>query len=161
MATAYIGLGSNLGDRAAQLDFAIAQLRTHPAIEALRCSAYYETAPVGPVQQGDFLNAVAEIETTLSPDELLELGQHIEREAGRTREIRWGPRTLDLDLLDYDQRSILSEKLTLPHPEAAKRAFVLVPWAELAPDCPLAGKTVSDWLGELDSSDIRPLKRAD
>ncbi len=155
MARAYIGLGSNLGDRGAQLDFALTQLSNATGVSSVRTSAYYETAPVGPIEQDDFLNAVAELETTLTPEELFSVLQNIEQLAGRTREVRWGPRTLDLDLLDYDGLAKQTATLTLPHPEAHRRAFVLAPWAELAPNHRLAGQSVTDWLANLGDTGVR------
>lgn len=154
MSTAFIGLGSNLGDRAAQIVFALEMLEKNPCITQVRSSSFYETTPVGPVTQDDFLNAVAEIETTLEPIQLLTCLLEIERAAGRTRDIRWGPRTLDLDLLAYDQVELQSKQLTLPHPEAAGRSFVLTPWAELAPDWRLSNRSIAEWLAELDSRGV-------
>lgn len=156
MTRAYLGLGSNLGDRAAALHTALDALRTTVGINALRASAFYETAPVGPIAQGDFLNAVAEIDTTLDPHALLLACQAIETAAGRERSVRWGPRTLDLDLLAHGNSVLAEPGLTLPHPEATRRAFVLVPWAELAPDFPLDGRPLRDWLAQTDSTGIRP-----
>ncbi|WP_309401062.1 2-amino-4-hydroxy-6-hydroxymethyldihydropteridine diphosphokinase [Cerasicoccus maritimus] len=155
MALAFIGLGSNLGDRAAALQFAVDAFRETKGVESVRCSTFYETTPVGPVPQGDFLNAVAAVETSLSPVTLLTLGQSIEQHAGRKRDIHWGPRTLDVDLLAYDRLKLSTKALTLPHPEAYHRAFVLAPWAELAPNFLLNGKAVAEWLAEVGNQGIR------
>lgn len=159
MARAFIGLGSNIGDRQAALDEALRQLKAIDGIKSVCCSNYYETAPVGGIQQGDFLNAVVAVETTLSPQVLLAHCQAIELRGGRQRVERWGPRTLDLDLLDYGQQVIQSDPLTLPHPEAAHRAFVLIPWAELDPEYLLAGKAIKQWLAEVGDAGVYRYER--
>lgn len=148
---AYIGLGSNMGDKKAFLDKAIERLN-NDYCKVLKVSEYIETAPVGEVPQDNFLNACAEVETVLPPYELLELLNEIEAEAGRVREIHWGPRTLDLDLLLYGNEVISTEKLTVPHIEMAKREFVLRPLAEIAPYAvhPLKCKRVAELLEELE-----------
>ena len=131
--TVYLGLGSNLGDRQGYLDKALEELGKDNAIKVKKVSTFIETEPYGPVEQPDYLNGVAEIETILDPDELLGVVHDIEQEAGRERIIHWGPRTLDLDILFYDDRVINTEHLTIPHPEIQKREFVLQPLAEIAP----------------------------
>ncbi|MGD6819109.1 2-amino-4-hydroxy-6-hydroxymethyldihydropteridine diphosphokinase [Metabacillus sp. 84] len=131
MNQAYLALGSNMGDRETYLLEAVKQLDEDPAIEVRKQSSIYETAPVGYTDQGSFLNMAVEIFTTCSPDELLDKTQHIEQMLGRTREIRWGPRTLDLDILLYNHENIETERLTVPHPRMAERAFVLVPLYEI------------------------------
>lgn len=131
--TVYLGLGSNLGDRRGYLDKALEELGKDNAIKVKKVSTFIETEPYGPVEQPDYLNGVAEIETILDPEELLGVVHDIEQEAGRERIIHWGPRTLDLDILFYDDRVINTEHLTIPHPEIQKREFVLQPLAEIAP----------------------------
>ncbi|HYE98178.1 MAG TPA: 2-amino-4-hydroxy-6-hydroxymethyldihydropteridine diphosphokinase [Planctomycetota bacterium] len=131
--TAYIGLGSNLGDRRAALDGALALL------EPLRVSRIVETAPWGKTDQPPFLNAVAEIRTDLEPRPLLDRLLDLERRFGRRRDVRWGPRTLDLDLLLYGDRRVSEEGLDVPHPRLAERRFVLEGLAELCPDRPVPG----------------------
>jgi 2-amino-4-hydroxy-6-hydroxymethyldihydropteridine diphosphokinase len=146
---ALIGLGSNLGDRKAQLDAAVAALAVAPGIELRTVSRYHETAPVGgPEGQGPYLNAAAAVETTLEPLELLRVLQEIERRAGRVRTVRWGPRTLDLDLLLFGDRVIATDALHVPHPLMAERLFVLAPLAEIAPGAvdPVTGRTVAELL---------------
>jgi 2-amino-4-hydroxy-6-hydroxymethyldihydropteridine diphosphokinase len=146
---ALIGLGSNLGDRKAQLDAAVAALAAARGIVVQAVSGYHETAPVGgPECQGDYLNAAAAVETTLEPLELLHVLQEIERRAGRVRTVRWGPRTLDLDLLLFGDRVIESDELQVPHPRMAERLFVLAPLAEIAPGAvdPVTGQTIADLL---------------
>ena len=130
---AYIGVGSNMGDKKGYLDFAVKKLKDSDICRVIKVSEYITTAPVGDVEQDDFLNACIALETVLSPEELLELLQAIENEAGRERTIHWGPRTLDLDLLLYDEAVIYTDDLIVPHPEMTKRRFVLEPLSEIAP----------------------------
>jgi 2-amino-4-hydroxy-6-hydroxymethyldihydropteridine diphosphokinase len=128
-----IGLGSNLGDSIAILTGAIDRLQAHPQIELIDRSSWYLTAPIGPPQP-DYINACVTIETSLAPLELLGILQAIEAEFGRVRQEVWGARTLDLDLLLYDDRILELPTLQIPHPHLCERAFVLVPLAEIAPD---------------------------
>ena len=134
MHEAIIALGSNLGDQVQSLKFAIEQLGIH----VLKQSQVFETDPVGgPENQGAYLNMVVVLETELDPYALMRWLHRIEAEAGRVREIHWGPRTLDLDLLFYDDVSIAGGELTVPHPRYAERRFVLAPLQEVAPQrCP-------------------------
>jgi 3-oxoacyl-[acyl-carrier protein] reductase len=132
--TAYIALGSNLGERRGNLDSALSQLRARPGVEVTRASTYHETDPVGgPAGQGKYLNAVAELRTTLSPTELLAMLLEIEAVLGRVRAERFGPRTLDLDLLLYGTEIVQTAELTVPHPRMHERMFVLAPLVEIAP----------------------------
>lgn len=131
---AYLGLGSNLGDSKEALAAAVRALRWMPRVNVVRVSAFYRTAPVGYENQPDFLNQVVEVQTGLGPRELLEQTQEIEREAGRARALRWGPRTLDIDILWYDDRHVSEQGLQIPHPRIEERRFVLEPWSELVPD---------------------------
>jgi len=128
---AFIGAGANLGDRCAMLRAAVARLRAAPGVKVLACSTVYETDPVGPLDQPAFLNAVVGIETSLSPEELLATLLEVERSLGRVRTIRWGPRTIDLDLLVFEGERRATESLHLPHPRTLERAFVTVPLREL------------------------------
>ncbi len=138
---AAIGLGSNLGDRAATLRSALTALGTDPAIDVVAVSAFQETEPVGVVDQPKFLNAAALLETTLSARELLDRLLAIERAHGRTRSgPRHGPRTLDLDLLLYGEETIDEPGLTVPHPRMHERRFVLDPLAELDPALEIPGR---------------------
>jgi len=145
-AVAYIALGSNLGDRRKAIRSALTELRELPGVEALRVSSIIETPPEGPAGQSDYLNAAAELRTTLSPQALLEAMLAIERRHGRNRakEQRCGPRTLDLDLLLHGDRVIQDDGLVVPHPRMHERLFVLQPLAEIAPRAfhPLLGQTV-------------------
>lgn len=147
---AFISLGSNLGDREAILRNALRRLSSFPGIEIRAVSRIRETDPVGVIDQPRFLNAVAELETRLDPESLLDRLQEVEREFHRTRERRWGPRTLDLDLLLYGGRVMETARLLLPHPRLKERRFVLEPLAELAADLvvPGSGRTVGQLLRE-------------
>jgi 2-amino-4-hydroxy-6-hydroxymethyldihydropteridine diphosphokinase len=135
----FIGLGSNLGDRAGWLQKALQKLSASPAIALVRASSIYETDPVGKIDQPAFLNQIVEVRTTLAPEELLDRLLHIEVELGRERRERWGPRIIDLDLLAYGNRQTRTNRLTLPHAELHRRRFVLAPWAEMAPEFEVAG----------------------
>ena len=142
---AFIAFGSNLGDRHAHLLAARERLCTTAGIDCLTASSLYESQPCGgPGGQGLYLNAVLEIATVLAPDALLQLLQTIEHDLGRVRSERWAERTIDLDLLLYDDLILQTETLTLPHPRLHERAFVLLPCAEIAPALlhPLYGRTI-------------------
>lgn len=131
----YIGLGSNLGAREKNITAALGALQTTREIDVLKVSSLYETKPEGgPPNQPKYINAVAHIRTVLSPERLLTVCQNIEGSLGRKRAVRWGPRTIDLDLLCYDDEIRVDPDLTLPHPLMHERAFVLKPLVEVAPD---------------------------
>ncbi|MGG0240924.1 2-amino-4-hydroxy-6-hydroxymethyldihydropteridine diphosphokinase [Bacillus rhizoplanae] len=127
----YIALGSNMDDRHTYLSQAIELLRKHPAIEVEDVSSVYETDPVGYTEQEQFLNLVIKVSTNLFPQELLMVTQKVENELGRKREIKWGPRTIDLDILLYNHENIEAENLVVPHPRMFERAFVVVPLMEI------------------------------
>jgi 2-amino-4-hydroxy-6-hydroxymethyldihydropteridine diphosphokinase len=135
---AHVGLGSNLGDRLANLQRAVEILAATDGVAFLRSSRVYETDPVGPPQP-DYLNAVIEVATSLLPDALLAACLRVENEMGRVRAERWGPRVIDLDLLTYGRQSIDEPGLTVPHPRMHERLFVLAPLLELEADPPLPG----------------------
>ncbi|MEC2427628.1 2-amino-4-hydroxy-6-hydroxymethyldihydropteridine diphosphokinase [Bacillus safensis] len=132
--TAYIALGSNIGKKETYLKEAVKKLHEHPEVQVELISSIYETAPVGYKNQDDFLNMAVKITTSLRPEELLSLTQKIEQELGRTREVRWGPRTADLDILLYNRENIETEQLVVPHPRMYERLFVLVPMSEICPE---------------------------
>lgn len=147
MNTAYVALGANLGDPAATVRAAFGALANLPDSRVSRSSSLYRTAPVGLADQPDFINAVAELQTTLAPEALLDALFDIEQRFGRIRADKNGPRTLDLDLLLYDDQLIDLPHLTLPHPRLHLRAFVLQPLAEIAPQLVIPGRgTVAAWL---------------
>ena len=139
MVTSYIGLGANLDDPAAQVELGIDELARLPQSRLVARSSLYASAPVGYAEQPDFINAVAALETRLSPRALLEAMLGIEHRHGRNRTFRNAPRTLDLDLLLYGDANFHEENLTLPHPRMHERAFVLLPLLEIAPDLVLPG----------------------
>jgi len=154
LARVAVGVGANLGDAPAAVRAALDLLRARGAFEELRASPLYRTRPVGPVVQDAFVNAAFVARTALSPAQVLAELLEVERAFGRTRELRWGPRTLDLDLLLYDQRVLVEPHLTVPHPRLEERGFVLAPLSDLAPDwvLPGSGRRVADaWRAWLDT----------
>lgn len=138
--TAYIGLGSNLAEPVSQIRQACEALKRLPQSQLLACSSLYSSPPMGPPDQPDYINAVAALETALAPHVLLTELQGVEQAQGRTREIRWGARTLDLDLLLYGEQTIKDKLLTVPHPGLPERAFVLYPLQEIAPGLVIPGQ---------------------
>jgi 2-amino-4-hydroxy-6-hydroxymethyldihydropteridine diphosphokinase len=128
---AYLGLGSNMGDRLNFLYQSVLNLQNHDEIEVITSSSIFETKPVGYTDQANFLNMVIKVRTSLTPVDLLGVAQEIEQILGRKREVRWGPRTLDLDILLYNQENIETEDLIIPHPRLEERAFVLIPLIEI------------------------------
>ena len=134
MVQAYLGLGSNIGDRKQQLLKAIDLIGNIKGIKVTKQSSIYETAPIGYTDQPNFLNLCLEIETELSPQQLLKHCLDIEQQLHRVREIRWGPRTLDIDILLYSDDIIETDNLSIPHPRMQERAFVLIPLNDIASD---------------------------
>lgn len=153
--TAYIGLGGNVGDVAQHMREAIQILGKNDAIELVSVSSVYKTPPWGITDQDWFLNACVGVRTTLNPRQLLEACQSIEKELKRERDVRWGPRTIDLDILIYGGLEIKEEGLEIPHPRTSERAFVLKPLADIAPEILLDGKKILQWLNEVDQSEIQ------
>lgn len=152
---AYLSLGSNLGDKKANIDLAIEMLKNHDQIEVTQVSSYYETEPVGYTEQNWFLNVVLEIETSLSPQALLKYCQFIEKVLKRERTIRWGPRVIDVDILLYGDYSSEEELLTLPHPRMTERAFVMIPLYEIAPELEIHKKSVKEIAEKLSGQVVR------
>jgi 2-amino-4-hydroxy-6-hydroxymethyldihydropteridine diphosphokinase len=148
---ALIGVGSNIGLAAENCEKAIALINKPESVKVTAQSSLYESEPVGKTDQAWFVNAAIEIHTTLAPEALLQLLLNIEQYFGRTRKEKWGPRIIDLDMLDYEGKIINSKTLTLPHPEMAQRRFVLEPLSEIAGETvhPLKKKIISDLLNEL------------
>ncbi len=148
MIEVYVGLGSNLGgeianvflEPKAQLEQALITISEHRQIELIQTSSFYRTTAIGPGKQADYINAVAMLETNLSAYALLHFLQSIENQQGRVRTQRWGPRTLDLDILLYGQLIENSDRLTIPHPRLHERAFVLAPMAEINPELTIANR---------------------
>jgi 2-amino-4-hydroxy-6-hydroxymethyldihydropteridine diphosphokinase len=151
--TAVLSIGSNLGDRLAHLQGAVDAVRRW----LVAVSPVYETAPWGPVPQDDYLNAVLLVEdSTATARDWLTRAQAAEQGAGRTRDVRWGPRTLDVDVVAVEGVRSDDPELTLPHPRAHERAFVLVPWLDVEPEATLDGAPVERLVREVDRSDVRP-----
>lgn len=142
---AHLGLGSNLGDRFGFLQGAVTGLAATPGIEVVAVSKVYETEPVGGPRQGPYLNAVVALDTGLSAIELLEVAQRLEAAAGRRRAERWGPRSLDVDVLLVGEERIATDRLTVPHPGVFQRGFVLAPLADVAPA--LVARPEGGWAG--------------
>ncbi|MFC6789739.1 2-amino-4-hydroxy-6-hydroxymethyldihydropteridine diphosphokinase [Methylobacterium komagatae] len=151
---AWLGIGSNIGDMAATLGKAVELLASVPGIRVVARSPDYRTPPWGKTDQPWFLNGAVAIETDLPPHALLDACQTIERDLGRVREERWGPRIIDIDILAYEGASVEDERLVLPHRYVRERAFVLVPLADLAPDLTIGGEQVRDALAKLDRTGI-------
>jgi 2-amino-4-hydroxy-6-hydroxymethyldihydropteridine diphosphokinase len=149
--TAFVGIGSNLGDREDNLRRAVELLTVEDGVDVTAVSEIRETEPVGPVEQGPFLNGAVRIETDLGPRELLERLLAVEQRLGRVREERWGPRTIDLDLLLYGDEVLDEPGLTVPHPRLHERRFALEPLADLAPSLEIPGRgPISVLLAELE-----------
>jgi len=152
---AALAFGGNLGDPVAAFAAALRGLRAHPAVTLGPLSSVYRTAPWGKTDQPEFLNMAALVETTLAPEDLLAFCLELERAGGRERGERWGPRTLDIDILTYGTEAIDRPGLQLPHPRIAERAFVLAPLAEIAPDRVIGGQTVTELLAAVIDDTIR------
>ena len=157
--TAYLGLGSNLGGREANMRQALKLMESDAKVAVVAASSLYETRPVGVEDQPDFLNAVVELRTSLDPWELLSLCLDVEKRLGRKRTIRWGPRVIDIDILLYEGVEIADNKLSIPHPRMLERGFVMIPLAEIAPDLLLTdGLMAAQSARRVDSAGVRLFK---
>ena len=156
METAYLSLGSNVGDRLAYLQQAVEKLNQIEALTVCESSSVYETCPWGVKNQAAFYNLVLKVKTSLLPADLLTACQQIEKELDRTREKRWGPRTMDIDILLYGEKIISSATLQVPHPLMNQRDFVLVPLNEIAPQMLLSGVEIAVHLGRLTTENASP-----
>ena len=155
MTRAYLALGGNLGDVAGEFVTALQGLSSTPAMRLVALSRVYRTPPWGVTDQPDFLNMAAAIDTDLSARALLEACLGIEKASGRVRDRRWGPRNIDIDVIAFGDAKVDEPDLTIPHPRAHERAFVLAPLAELADGLVLGGQRVSDWLAQADASGVQ------
>ncbi|MEM6051290.1 2-amino-4-hydroxy-6-hydroxymethyldihydropteridine diphosphokinase [Erwinia sp. P7711] len=157
MTRVYLALGSNLADPLHQVQAALDALAAIPETTLVVSSAFYRTPPYGPPDQPDYLNAAVALDTALLPEELLDQTQRIEQEQGRVRkEERWGPRTLDLDIMLFGDQTLATPRLTVPHYDIANRAFMLVPLLEIAPEIALPdGVKAADLLSKLDAGAIQ------
>ncbi|MDB5644031.1 MAG: 2-amino-4-hydroxy-6-hydroxymethyldihydropteridine pyrophosphokinae [Hyphomicrobiales bacterium] len=155
MTRAYLALGGNLGDVAAEFATALRALAFAQGVALVALSRVYRTPPWGVTDQPDFLNMAVAIETDLSARALLELCLQIEKTSGRVRDRRWGPRNIDIDVIAFGDAKVNEPDLTIPHPRAHERAFVLAPLAEVAGDLTLGGKRVGDWLAQADASGVQ------
>ncbi len=151
---AVVALGSNLGDRFDFLQKAVNKINSFKEIEILKISSVYETLPVGGPEQGNYLNAVISVNTELEAEELLFKLLLIELDLGRQREIVWGPRTIDLDLIWFENQTINLDNLVLPHPRAHERCFVIKPWLEIEPEARIGNTEIQEFLKDLDCSGV-------
>jgi 2-amino-4-hydroxy-6-hydroxymethyldihydropteridine diphosphokinase len=151
---AVVALGSNLGDRFDYLQKAVNEINSLTDIEILEISSVYETLPVGGPEQGNYLNAIVTLNTKFEAEELLLKLLLIELNLGRQREIAWGPRTIDLDLIWFEDQTINLENLVLPHPRAHERCFVIKPWLEIEPKARIGNTEIQEFLKDLDCSGV-------
>lgn len=158
MPKAFLGLGGNLGSPKKNIKEALKLLESISSVKVTKLSSYYESAPVGYEKQPWFVNVVAEVDTTLEPYELLTLCNTIEYELKRVRLIRWGPRTIDIDILLYEGYESNDATLTVPHPRMCERAFVILPLMEIAPDLQIKGRAIQDIADNIKNQEIRKLE---
>lgn len=152
--TCYIGMGGNVGDVFAAMQWALSTLVTRDDCVIAACSPVYQTPPWGLINQPDFLNCCVAVRTLLDAEPFLDVIQDLEQGAGRIRDIRWGPRTLDIDLLNFGELTIDTDRLTVPHPRMTERGFVMLPLADIAPDLIIKGRKTRDWAAEFDVAEF-------
>jgi 2-amino-4-hydroxy-6-hydroxymethyldihydropteridine diphosphokinase len=157
MPRAYLGLGGNIGNVKENIEEALRLLQSNGNLKVLKISSCYQTAPVGYVEQDWFLNIAAEIQTELPPYELLEHINNVEQQLKRERLIRWGPRTIDIDILLYDNFESNTDRLTIPHPRMTERAFVIIPLLEIAPNLNIKGQSIKVVASNINNQEIRML----
>lgn len=155
---ALVGLGSNIGDKVANIRQAITLLMEPGDIRLVRTSRFYRTPPWGVLEQDWFVNACIAVATELGPHELLARCLAVENEMKRVREVRWGPRIIDVDVLTYKDVTLSDPELTLPHPRITERAFVLLPLADIAPGIVIAGHGLAHWLAAVDTAGVLPIE---
>lgn len=160
MTSAVLGLGGNIGDTRKEMSSALSRLALNPGISVTAVSALYLTPPWGKTDQAPFLNAAARLETSLSPRALLNAILAVERDLGRERVERWGPRTIDIDILLYDSVSIDEPWLHVPHPRLTERAFALIPLLDVMPDAVVEGRGAKEWLSRVGSTGIAKIAEA-
>lgn len=158
MPKAYLGLGGNVGSPRENIKEALRLLQSSGTVKVKKQSSYYETAPIGYEQQDWFVNVAAEIDTTLSPYDLLALCNEVEQQLKRVRLIRWGPRTIDIDILLYEGFKSDEAKLIVPHPRMTERAFVIIPLMEIAPDLQINGQDIKEIAKVISNQEIRKLE---
>ncbi|HEY3375625.1 MAG TPA: 2-amino-4-hydroxy-6-hydroxymethyldihydropteridine diphosphokinase [Candidatus Aquicultor sp.] len=158
---AYLGLGSNLGDRLDYLREALGLISAREGVKIERISSVYETAPVGGIEQRNFYNIVVGIKTACTPRELLALAHDVEKRLERVHTTCWGPRTIDVDILLYGDINISDADLTIPHPEMLQRAFVLVPLAETEPELVVGGKPIAAYINAVSSQAVEKIGMLD
>ncbi len=158
MSNAFIALGTNIEPREEHFNQAIESLKTYSSIHIVQMSSIYETKPVGYTEQADFLNMVVQVQTDFTPFELLDICQQIEQQLGRKRTIRFGPRSIDLDVLLFNNNTIDTETLTIPHPRMHERAFVLIPLQEIEPNLKFKGASLKEWLNQLSKKDVEDVR---
>ncbi|MGB8001503.1 MAG: 2-amino-4-hydroxy-6-hydroxymethyldihydropteridine diphosphokinase [Anaerobacillus sp.] len=151
----YVGIGSNIGDRESYIKTSLLRIQEYPGVQIADASSIYETAPVGVTEQAPFLNMVALLETEMNAFQILEILQGIEQSLGRERDIRWGPRTIDLDILLYNHENIVAEGLVIPHPRLLQRGFVIIPLHELSSDItiPTTNKKIDSYYDHIENKE--------
>ena len=161
MNKAYLGLGTNMGDKEAYLKEACKIISDNPNINIVKISKVYKTKAWGYTNQDDFLNICIEVDTNLSPEELLEVCHEVENKLNRVRVIRWGPRTIDVDILFFNNIISTDENLILPHPRIKERAFVLIPLMDLNKELVIDNKTISYYLSNLEKEELKQVEEVD